>query len=81
MWGKAVQSQRETEELLGQKSHELAEVFRVDASKYHEDAHPPRSVDPAEPAKPSWSPSCAYQRRDAPAVGRVNGISPNAYAW
>ena len=33
---------------------ELAEVFRVDASKDHEDAH---SVDPAEPAKPSWSPS------------------------
>ena len=36
---------------------ELAEVFRVDASKDHQDTHPPHSVDPAEPAKPSWSPS------------------------
>ena len=62
MWGKAVQSQRETEELLGQQitwMQELAEheVFRVDASKDHEDAHPPHSVNPAEPAKPSWSPN------------------------
>ena len=77
MWGKAVQSQRETEELLGQQitwMQELAEVFRVDASKDHEDAHPPHSVNPA-----SLHGLLAYQRRDAPAVGRVNGIGPKAW--
>ena len=58
MWGKAVQIKP-----MGAAwpkitwMQELAEVFRVDASKDHEDAHLPHSVNPAEPAKPSWSPS------------------------
>ena len=50
---------------------ELAEVFRVDVSKDHEDLILSTLLSP-----PSL---LAYQKRNTPAVGRVSGIGPNAW--